>query len=211
MRKNGAVFLVVGIYLIFFGMTGVIFGGRFALIAGLVFVLPGASLIVLALIPRGHTGSFGSTDYDDYLRQQESRKKDHTYCAGIMLEDNCSYNKSYDASPAVKGMPPACGFLIMFGTIFVFFGLFFITIMLTLIDEPDLIWFFIIVPLIFVITGAIIIVAGARMGIKGQTPQNLTINGISAEEYNRRHGYVENGKEKDEDTDTSDLSTDWKP
>ena len=74
-------------------------------------------------------------------------------------------------------------------------------------------WFRYMAPGIFMFVGMAIVIAGIHYGMTGQTPKNVTINGVSAEDYNRIHGYETEKKEEtseDEDQDTSRLSTDWK-
>lgn len=157
MNRNRASLAIVGIYLMIFGAIGTFFAGQFAFIPAILFLIPGIVLIILALLMRNTGGSIGGTSYDDYLRQQESKKKDHTYCAGTVLEDNCRYNKSYDARTETKKLAPACVFLIIFGTIFVLFGVLFISIVSTFVLDESILFMFIIVPMIFIIIGAAII------------------------------------------------------
>ena len=69
-------------------------------------------------------------------------------------------------------------------------------------------------PGIFMVIGLAIMAAGIYCARTGKTPRNVTINGVSAEEYNRSHGYepeeTEEETEWENEEDSSRLTTDRK-
>ena len=160
----------------------------------------------------------GGNSYDDYLRDQERKNKGYglsgrdTYRPEVPYSDD---NQQMTQTPEPrKKVQPVSIFFILFGSVFFLFGLFFVVILFLFLptDEGGM-WFMYMAPGIFMFVGMAIVIAGIHYGMTGQTPKNVTINGVSAEDYNRIHGYETEKKEEtseDEDQDTSRLSTDWK-
>ena len=161
----------------------------------------------------------GGKSYDDYLRDQERKNRGQglsgrdTYRPEVP-EVRHEEQKTQTSEPK-KGIQPAALFFVLFGMVFFIFGLSFMVLFVTvmpLYEEDILLIFF--VPALFVVIGIAITASGIYYAVTGTTPQNVTINGISAEDYNRIRGYDSEQPEEEEEEeynqDTSRLSTDWK-
>ena len=161
----------------------------------------------------------GGKSYDEYLRDQERKNKGY----GIGGKENYrpevpsveqNGQKTQIPPRERKKIQPVCVFFVAFGFVFFLFGLFFLILFLTVLPaEEDLIFVYF-VPVLFMVIGLAFVLSGIYFTVTGQTPQNITVNGLSPEMYNLLHGYgpeeseAENKEEKEEDS--SRLSTDWK-
>ena len=161
----------------------------------------------------------GGKSYDDYLREQERKNRGQglsggsTYRPEVPEVEETSHMTQ--TPPAKKKMQPVSLFFIMFGAVFFLFGLMFIALFIWVVPMSDEVPPIIFLgPGIFMVIGLAIMAAGIYYARTGKTPRNVTINGISAEEYNRSHGYepeeTEEETEWENEEDSSRLTTDRK-
>ena len=162
----------------------------------------------------------GGKSYDDYLREQERKNKGDgisgrdTYRPKVP-ETNRNDQKTQVSPGERKKVQPVCIFFIAFGMVFFLFGLFFLILFLSVLPEEEDLIFVYFVPILFMVIGLAFALSGVYFIVTGQTPQNISINGMSPEMYNRTHGYdsgsaEEQNEEEQENEDSSRLSTDWK-